>query len=207
VVLGRQGLPAPLPEVIKINIFDFLSSQKKGFERKTLEETKKDIKDLHEHNIEFEHLEKSSLFGSSSMHVDNDSFIQSRLLISEIKNKQELTTKLGHLAKNISLLRATSSKGRKGNMQITEKILKDEYCGLNNVISDLSVLKNSLEKIEKLHLDLMNSHVSLDVKTVMEQEFSRKHKKLNEAYNKQKTILLNLSSIFINLARDSTTKK
>ena len=47
----------------------------------------------------------------------------------------------------------------------------------------------------------------MDTKTLLEQDFKENHKKLNELYNKQKNILLNLGNIFAELAKDAVRKK
>ena len=53
----------------------------------------------------------------------------------------------------------------------------------------------------------MNNDLSLDVKAIMEQDFRKKHKKLDEIYKQQKNILLNLSNIFLKLTKKSVFKK
>jgi len=73
-----------------INIFDYLKdlSNNAKFENKSFEETKEDLETLHEYDVLFEELEKSTLFDPEvSMHIKNNDFIQTRLLIFEIKEK------------------------------------------------------------------------------------------------------------------------
>ncbi len=197
--------------MVRINIFDYLNSiNNKNPENRNFEEVKQDINELKEYNIAFEHLEKSNLFEESSMHIDNDSFIQFKALAIGIKEKQEITKKLDRLSCNIELLKTitlTKDKHKKGNMFITDKIIKDDYSGINSIINELSSLKNKVDSIGNLHTNLLKSGLSLDVKALIEQDFSDKHKKINEAYNKQKNILLNLSNMFLNLTKDSIINK
>ena len=156
----------------------------------------------------FEDLEKSRLFKESSMHIKNDEFIQIRLLISEIKDKKEITEMLNSLGYNIGLLRASILRQDKQKMaQDIIKIMKNNYYGINSIINELSSLKNKLDQLESLQINLLNSELSLDVKTIMEQEFRKKHKKLDEIYTKQKNILLNLSNVFLKLTKKSVFKK
>ena len=186
-----------------IDIFDYVKGSKK-FEQKSFSETKKDIEELHEYNIVFEDLERSTLFEEGSMYVNNEDFIKFRLLACEIKDKQEITNKLNNLVHNIDLL---SSVSPKKHQDFAIRIVKNNFNSMHSIIIDLNSLKNSVDKFEDLHTTLMNSGLSLDVKILLEQDFRNKHVKLNELYNKQKNIFLNLSSIFLKLAKGSVLKR
>lgn len=192
--------------MIKIDIFGYLSDlNRSGFEKKSFEEIKEELKELHEYNIVFEELEKSSIFGTeNSMHIGNDTFVQARSLISEIKQKQEITQKLNSLGYNLDLLRiSTIMKDKKNMLFLINHINKNKYCSITSIISELNSLKSSIDGLENLHMNLLNSGLSLDIKTLIEQDFRKKHKKLDELYYKQKNILLNLSTTFIKFAKDS----
>jgi len=186
-----------------IDIFDYVKGSKK-FEQKSFSETKKDIEELQEYNIVFEDLERSTLFEEGSMYVNNEDFIKFRLLACEIKDKQEITNKLNNLVHNIDLL---SSVSPKKHQDFAIRIVKNNFSRIHSIITDLNSLKNSVDKFEDLHTTLMNSGLSLDVKILLEQDFRNKHVKLNELYNKQKNIFLNLSSRFLKLAKGSVLKR
>jgi len=195
--------------VIRIDIYDFLKeTSNPKFENKNFEEIKKDLEELYEYDVMFEDLEKSRLFKESSMHIKNDEFIQIRLLISEIKDKKEITEMLNSLGYNIGLLRASILRQDKQKMaQDINKIMKNNYYGINSIINELNSLKTKIDKLENLHTSLMNNDLSLDVKVIVEQDFRKKHKKLDEIYTKQKNILLNLSNVFLKLTKKSVFKK
>ena len=186
-----------------IDIFNYLKGSKK-FEQKYFSETKKDIEELQEYDIVFEDLERSTLFEEGSMYVNNEDFMKFRLLACEIKDKQEITNKLNNLVHNIDLL---SSVSPKKHQDFAIRIVKNNFNSMHSIITDLNSLKNSVDKFEDLHTTLMNSGLSLDVKILLEQDFRNKHVKLNELYNKQKNIFLNLSSIFLKLAKGSVLKR
>ena len=103
--------------MINIDISSYLNNlDKSEFGKKSFEETKEELKDLYEYNIVFEDLEKSSLFGAeNSMHIENDTFIQARSLISKIKEKKEITEKLNSLGYNLDLLRVSTIMKDKKN--------------------------------------------------------------------------------------------
>ena len=84
--------------------------------------------------------------------------------------------------------------------------MKNEYSSINSIVSELNSLKNKIDKLEILHTSLLKSGSSLDVKTLLEQYFREKRKKLNGVHNKQKNILLSLSNIFIRLTKHSVLK-
>ena len=186
-----------------IDIFEHVKGNK-GFEKKSFSETRKDIEELQEYDIVFEDLERSTLFEESSMYVNNEDFMQFRLLASEIMDKQDITNKLKSLSHNISLLNSISPTKHK---DFAIRIVKNNFNSMHSIITDLSSLKNNSDNFENLHTTLMNSGLSLDVKILLEQDFRNKHVKLNELYLKQKNIFLNLSSIFLKLAKSSVFKR
>jgi len=186
-----------------IDIFDHVKGNK-GFEKKSFSETKKDIEDLHEYDIVYEDLERSTLFKQGSMYVNNEDFMKFRLIAYKIKDKQDITNKLNSLAHNISLL---SSISPTKHQDFAIRIVKNNFNSMHSIITDLSSLKNNSDKFENLHTTLMNSGLSLDVKILLEQDFRNKHVKLNELYRKQKNIFLNLSGIFLKLVKGSVFKR
>ena len=184
-----------------INIFDYLKdlSNNAKFENKSFEETKEDLEELYKYNIIFEELEKGTLFDPEvSMHIKNNEFIQTRLLISEIREKQEIKNRLNSLGYSVGWLKAAVLiKDRNIANKSIESIIKNDYSSISIIVSELNTLKNKIDELESLHISLLKSGLSLDTKTLLEQDFKENHKKLNELYNKQKNILLNLSSIFV----------
>ena len=88
--------------MVRINIFDYLNSiNNKNPENRNFEEVKQDINELKEYNIAFEHLEKSNLFEESSMHIDNDSFIQFKAYMSGLIFKFTSLTRTVSCSKTI----------------------------------------------------------------------------------------------------------
>ena len=177
-------------------------------ESKSVEEIKKDIEGLSEYNIIFEELEQSPFFNPEiSMHIDNHDFLQSRILISEILEKREISDRLNNLCLNIELLKQASLENN--DEKIKEKIsliLNNEYSSIKTIISELNSLKNKIDEFEKMHINLLNSNLlSLDIKMLIEQDF-RKKQKLDELFDKQKGILMSLSKTFVKLAKDSILK-
>ena len=177
-------------------------------ESESIEEIKKEIEGLSEYNIVFEELEQSAFFNpETSMHIANHDFLQSRILISEILEKREISGRISNLSLNIESLRQASLENN--DEKIKEKIsliLNNEYSSIKTIISELSSLKNNINEFEKLHNGLLNSNLlSLDIKMLIEQDFGKKHK-LNEVFDKQKSLLMSLSKTFVKLAKNSVLK-
>ncbi|MEK6876882.1 MAG: hypothetical protein AABX63_05680 [Nanoarchaeota archaeon] len=174
-------------------------------ESKDIDEIKKETEELSEYNIVFEELEQSAFFNPEiSMHIKNHDFLQSRILISEILEKKEISDRINNLSLNIKLLKQASLENN--DEKIKEKIsliLNNEYSSIKTIISELSSLKSKIGEFEKLHNGLLNSNLlSLDIKMLIEQDF-RKKQKLDELFNKQKGILMALSKTFVQLAKGS----
>ena len=176
---------------------------------KSLDEVKKQIESLHEYNGVFEELEKTQLFAQeNSMRINNDILSQASSIISEIKEKQDINHRLNRLSYTVGWLKsALSVKDKDITKKAIESALKNKYSSISSIVSELNLLKGGIDKFENIHSELLKSGLSLDVKTLMEQEFLQKHKKLDELHSKQKNILLNLSSIFAGLAKDAVGKK
>jgi|TARA_B100001964_G_scaffold245250_1_gene331023 protein subunit release factor A len=167
------------------------------------------VEELYEYDVIFEELEKSTvLTPENSVHINNDIFIQTQSLISEIKEKQEIRDRLNSLAYSIGWLKsATIIKDKAVVSKAINTVLKNKYSSINSIITELNSLKDKIDKLENVHTNLLKSGLSLDVKALLEEDFKEKHKKLNELHNKQKTILLNLSNIFVKLTKNSVLKK
>ncbi|MBW2976447.1 hypothetical protein KY347_03300 [Candidatus Woesearchaeota archaeon] len=163
---------------------------------------------MYEFDIVLEELEKSSLFDpENSMYVENDVFVRARILISEIKEKQEILGRLNSLSYNVGWLRAAVViKDNTVANKAINNILKNEYSSISSIISELESLKTKIDQLEQLHAGLLKSGLSLDVKISLEQDFKEKHKKLDELYNRQKNVLFSLSSIFSGLAKEHALK-
>ena len=130
-------------------------------------------------------------------------------MLSEVSEKQNINKKLRHFSHNISLLLPTvtiKDEEKRGNNFLTQKILSNEYSGLDIIINDLNSFKNNLKKMEAMHSVLWKNELSLDTKTLLE-EHLKHHNALNELYNKQKGIFLQLSSLFIRLTKSSVKKR
>ena len=183
----------------------YLTDKNKNFES-DFEEAKNQLKEIHDHNSVFEELDRP-FEAQSSMHIDNNTFMQNQLLISEIQEKKEITHRLNSLVYNIGWLK--SAIIIKDDIIINKaisNILKHENTSINAIVSELNSLKNKIDQFENIHTNLLKSSLSLDAKTLLEQDFRKKHKKLNNLHNKQKNALLNLSSIFVRLTKDSVIK-
>lgn len=154
-------------------------------------------------------MEKNQLFApENSIYFPNSLFIQASSIILEIKEKQEISQRFHSLSYAISWLKAAISlKDHIITGKAIESALKNKYSSISSIADELNSLKESIEKLENIHLELLKSGLSLDVKALMEQEFTQKRKKLEELHSKQKGILLNLSYIFTSLAKDSVKKK
>ena len=177
-------------------------SMSNELENKALENTKKALEELSEYNSVFEELD-SPFEASVSTNTDNNAFIQNQILISEIKEKQEITNRLNSLSYNVGWLKSAIIMKDKDIIDKTiNNILKHENSSIAAIVSELNSLRSKIDKFETLHTSLLKSGLSLDVKTLLEQDFRKKHEKLNRLHNKQKTILLNLSDIFIKLTTD-----
>ena len=80
-------------------------------------------------------------------------------------------------------------------------ITKSKYSSINSIIEDLNSLRAKIDRLEEIYRSLLGDNMlSLDIKVLLEQDFSKKQK-LNEVYNKQKSILLSLNGIFTKLVR------
>ena len=177
-------------------------------ESKGIEEIKEEVEGLLEYNIIFEELEQSAFFNpETSMHITNHDFLQSRILISEILEKKEIIDRISNLSLNIESLKKSSLENN--NEKIKEKIsliLNNEYSSIKTIISELNSLKSKIDEFEKLYNGLLKSDLlSLDIKMLIEQDFG-KRQKLDELFDKQKSLLMSLSNIFVKLAKGAIRK-
>lgn len=193
--------------MVRIDFFDYLKDNTQ-FKRKIFSEVKKEIEDFYEYNIVFEEIERGILFEESSIHINNDMFIQFRSLISDIGSKQGINKKLSYLCYNIDLLRdPTLQKDSEKKLKVINKILKNYYSGIYSIIKDLNSFKTKIDEFENLQTNLMNGDLSLDVKTLMEEDFRKKCNKIHDLYRKQKNVILNLSSIFLKLVKNDLSRR
>lgn len=184
----------------------YLTNNGSDFENKRFEEAKKQLEELHEHNSVFEELDRP-FEPQSSMHIGNDAFMQNQLLISEIQEKQEITHRLNSLSYNIGWLKsAIIIKDDSLINKAINNIMKHESSSINAIVAELNSLKSKICQLREFHNKLLKKGLSLEAMTLMEQDFRKKHEKLNQLHNKQKDILLNLSNIFVRLTKDSVIK-
>jgi hypothetical protein len=189
-----------------IDVFDYIKDLSNAkFESKSFEETKKDLEELHEYDIVLEELEKGNFFApENSIYIDNDTLVQVGSLISEIKQKQEIKDRLKSLSYSVGWLKTSVLiKDKDIANKAIRSIIKNNYSSISTIVSELNNLKSKIDELEGLHTSLLKSGLSLDIKTLLEQDFKKKHKKLNDLYKKQKSILLNLSSIFVRLTKEN----
>lgn len=157
------------------------------------------LKELDQHSIVFEQLGQG-LFEEKL--VNNYDYAKFGMVISEIMEKKVIGNKLKSMGHNVGLLRRIIlAKGHAKHQDFVSRIIENNLNCMNSIIEDLGLLKNSLDELENLNSRLLESRLPLDIKILLEQNFGRKHRKLNEAYAKQKELLVNLSGIFINFAR------
>ena len=70
----------------------------------------------------------------------------------------------------------------------------------------MNSLKSKIDEFEKLYNGLLKSDLlSLDIKMLIEQDFG-KRQKLDELFDKQKSLLMSLSNIFVKLAKGAIRK-
>ncbi len=196
--------------MVRIDVFDYIKDLSNAkSETKSFEETKKDLEGLYEYDIILEELENSNFFApENSIYINYDTLMQARSIISEIKEKQEIKDRLNSLSYSIGWLKTSVLiKDKDIANKAIGSIIKNNYSSISTIVSELNNLKSKIDELEYLHLSLLKSGLSLDIKTLLEQDFKEKHKKLNDLYNKQKSILLNLSSIFVRLTKENMLKK
>jgi|TARA_B100001964_G_C14099815_1_gene538763 hypothetical protein len=196
--------------VVRIDVFDYIKDLSNAkSETKSFEETKKDLEGLYEYDIILEELENSNFFApENSIYINYDTLMQARSIISEIKEKQEIKDRLNSLSYSIGWLKTSVLiKDKDIANKAIGSIIKNNYSSISTIVSELNNLKSKIDELEYLHISLLKSGLSLDIKTLLEQDFKEKHKKLNDLYNKQKSILLNLSSIFVRLTKENMLKK
>ncbi len=157
------------------------------------------LKELDQHSIVFEQLGEG-LFEEKL--VDNHDYAKFGMTISEIMEKKGIGNKLKSMSHNTGLLRGIiQAKGHSRHQEFVSRIIENNLNCMNSIIEDLGLLKNNLDELENLNSRLLGSRLPLDIKMLLEQNFGRKHRKLNEVYAKQKELLVNLSSIFMSFAR------
>lgn len=193
--------------VILIDIYDLYSElSKQSFEERTFPQLKRDLDALEEQKVVFEALHQSSLFEDKSVHVSNDHLLQARLLISEIKEKQEIIDKLDGLASDVGLLRSTVlTNDKEKASRLIRNITQNQYYGISNVVNDLNTLKTKIGSLEKVHEDIL-SKTNLEANTQLQEEFEKKHSDLKDLHKQQKNVFLNLTNIFMQLAKQHINK-
>ncbi|MBI2134403.1 hypothetical protein HYU09_00285 [Candidatus Woesearchaeota archaeon] len=169
--------------------------------RINLDEIKDSLEELHAHNIVFEGLEHG-LYEESL--IDNYDYARLGSVISEIKGKKGIANKLKSMSHNVDLLNGiVLEKSHIKHQSFVTRIIENNLNCMNSVIEDLILLKGNLDELEYLNGSLLSSRLPLDIKILLEQNFERKHKKMSEIYAKQKNLMVNLSRIFIKLAKKS----
>ena len=196
--------------MVRIDVFDYIKDLSNAkSETRSFEEAKKDLEGLYEYDIILEELENSNFFApENSIYINYDTLMQARSIISEIKEKQEIKDRLNSLSYSIGWLKTSVLiKDKDIVNKAIGSIIKNNYSSISTIVSELNNLKSKIDELEDLHISLLKSGLSLDIKTLLEQDFKEKHKKLNDLYNKQKSILLNLSSMFVRLTKENMLKK
>ena len=172
-----------------------------------IEDIKKEVEWLDSHNRGFESLDNIRLFDSYS-DLGNDDFTQFKSLVSEIGEKREIAKKLQSLEHNISLLKSiVLSKNKDRHQSFMLRVVENNYSSMHSIIADLGSLKAKADEMGIMHQNLLGSNLPLDAKILLERGFEGKQEKLNELYDKQKSILLDLSSIFLKLVKGRVFKK
>lgn len=181
-----------------------LINKNTNFENLSFEEAKKDLQELYEYSSIFEELENNAF----SEEDQNNDFIKAKLLISEIKEKQGITDSLTNLVYNVGWLRSSIIIKDETIRDIAiSNILKHRTSSINALVAELNSLRTKIDEFEDLHMKLLKSSLSLDTKTLLEQDFREKQGRLNDLHKKQKNVLLNLSNIFVKLTKDFIIKK
>ena len=172
-----------------------------------IEDIKKEVEWLDSHNRVFESLDNLSLFDSYS-DLGSDDFTQLKSLVSEIREKREIVKKLQSPGHNISLLNSiVLSKNKDRHQSFMLRVVENNYSSMHSIIADLGSLKAKADEMGIMHQNLLGSNLPLDAKILLERGFEGKQEKLNELYDKQKSILLDLSSIFLKLVKGRVFKK
>ena len=184
-----------------IGVFEHIGKLKEepGFEQKTFEKIKGDLEGLFEYEPFFKGLDKSKFFDLP----EKDVFIDLRLLISEIKEKEEITDQLHSLAYNVGLLRAAVlTRDDSKISRINRNTSGNEYSGVLSIVEELDSLENKIKKLEVVHSNLLKSNFSTEIKSALEEEFKVKQEKLKELHKKQKNILINLADMLLKLSQN-----
>jgi hypothetical protein len=182
------------------------SVRKGDLENDNLDNVKKDLDNIHKYHSVFEELDNPTK-PQASMHIENDVFMKNQLLISKIKDKQEITHRLSGLAYNVAWLRSAILVQDEAIInKAINNVLKSKYSSISAITQELNSLRNRIDEFENSHTSLLKGGFSLDAKTLLEQDFRKNHKNLNELYDKQKSVFLNLSDIFVKLAKHSKNK-
>jgi hypothetical protein len=172
---------------------------------KSIDEIRWDISQISEYNLLFDELEQSALFMPEiSMHISNHDFFHSRAMVSEIIEKKEINNRLANLTLNLASLNDAAVDDNKDKIKSkTSLILNNEYSSIKVIISELNSFKSKIDEFEKMHDELLKSNlISLDIKMQLEHDFKKK-RQMEELYNKQKCILVDLSKVFVKLAKES----
>ena len=172
-----------------------------------IEGIKKELKELDNHNMVFESLDNAGLFDSYS-HLGNDDFMQFGSLVSEIREKQEIAQKLQSLDHNISLLKSiVLSKNKDRHHSFMLRVIENNYSSMHSIIADLNMFKAKIADMKIVYENLLSGNLPLDAKILLEQNFRGKQEKLNDLHDKQKSILLGLSSVFLKLVKGRVFRK
>jgi hypothetical protein len=137
-----------------------------------------------------------------------NNFIESRILISNLSKKSLIFDRLQNLRMHISSLKeAIESNNLEKASERTNLILKNEFSSIKAIISEISAYESDIKEYERLNSSLVASDsLSLDIRMMIDRDLKRK-KPLDDLVKQQKTMLLQLSRIFIKTAKSSISSK
>jgi hypothetical protein len=174
-----------------------------------LEKIKEEIESLSGNSSLFAELEDCVLYNPIlSSNISNNNFMESRILISNLSKKGLISDRLQNLRMQINLLKdAIESGDSEKASERTNLILKNDFSSIKSIISEISEYESDMKKFEELNsTSLASGTLSLDIKMLIEHDLKKK-RPLDNLVKRQKSILLQLSHIFIKTAKSSIQKK
>ena len=187
----------------------------------SLREVKKEVECLPNIKHSLEKLEENWLKASSPFLQDLDEAekaeLQQKLTslnknFEKVKQGQEINEKLRHYAKYLIELKLTTFNGDQSkSVIITDRLLNDDYLNLQQTINDFNQLKSNLNSFSDSYHKInkwLEHRLTLENSLLFnEMEHKLHFQTLMKTLEKQKKIMKNLGSQFVDLTRKTRIKR
>jgi len=186
------------------NIFRALKKEELNLD--SINSIRKEIYKIENINNTIRNFEKTSLLHKKSVIKRSNPAraLNTALLNSKIKERQEITEKLKILLYHLSLLKSTKlTKDYNAAKRCMHQFMTNNFTKVSVVLNDITNFKADIKELDKNYKELTNSHpLTLDNKLNMEFAYKGLVNNLSSINNKQKQITKILGKSFVEESKE-----